>query len=240
VERNAAPARFTAALESLKLTQVRPEVHLSEAPAPTRIAPYAVAIDGVVYADGQADDARFDLEATEADPIAQGTLIILFDPQSQTNWGGQFRIVSFIEVEVDHTEAADPMLPGVAWTWVTDAIGHHPYHNLTGTVSVTSSTTFDDAGEKPGKAVLEIRASWSPNNEQVGVHLNMWAEMLAIAGGLEHSPTEVTSLFEHRAAQMPDDAAEAPETPPASPRHPSFRHRKFTNNSRPLPTPVLE
>ena len=232
MEKSAAPVRFQAALQSLKQTHIRPEVHLSEAPAPKRVAPYAVAIDGEV--------------GDESAPDAQGTLVVLYDPQGQDNWDGQFRLVSYLEVEVDPAEAGDPMLPSAAWTWVTDAIGHYPVHNLSGTVSLVSSSSFDDEGEKPGKSILQIRASWSPNNELVGPHLGMWAEMLAMAGGLERLPSEVASLDEHRAehrsAYHEEHTLEnesvglyAIEGNPAlanmSPRHPSLHHSQHPLNT---------
>jgi len=230
-----APARFQAALQSLKQTHIRPEVHLAEAPAPRRVAPYAIAIDGEV--------------GDENAPDAQGTLVVLYDPQGQDNWDGQFRLVSYMEVEVDRAEACDPMLPGVAWTWVTDAIGQgghddRPAHNLSGSVSLVSTTSFGDEGEKPDKSIVQIRASWSPENEQVGPHLGMWAEMLAMAGGLERLPSEVTSLEEHR--QMYHDGSDQADqhNEPAlyavpgnpglaniSPRHPSLHHVQHPLNT---------
>jgi len=191
VEKSAAPARFQAALQSLQRAQVRPEIQLSEAPAPSRIAPYAVAIDGEVAEPWKG----------ETDPAtAQGTFVLLYDPQGQENWDGQFRIVTYLEVQVDRAEAADPILPSVAWTWVTDALGHHPAVGLSGTVSLVTSSSFGELGENVGKSVLQIRASWSATSEQVGPHLGLWAEMLATAGGLERLPSEVTSLEEHREA----------------------------------------
>jgi hypothetical protein len=241
-----APARFQAALQSLKQTHVRPEVHLAEAPAPKRVAPYAVAIDGEV--------------GDEAAPDAEGTLVVLYDPQGQENWDGQFRLVSYLEVQVDRAEACDPMLPSVAWSWVTDAIGHQSVHNLKGSVSLVSSTTFDGEGEKPGKSIVQIRASWSPDNEQVGPHLELWAEMLAMAGGLEHTPSDVTSLAEHRQLYHdgehgdlnPHDGASNetglhviqgnPALANISPRHPSLHHTAHplntVNPAHPLNTSV--
>jgi len=185
MDRSAAPPRFQAALASLNKAQVRPEIMISEAPAPSRIAPYAVAVDGEV----------------KGDP-AQGTLVILYDPQGQENWDGQFRVVAYLETQVDRNEAADPLLPSVAWTWVTDALDQHQISGLSGTVSLITSSSFGEMGEKAGKSVIQIRASWSPVTENVGAHMLMWADMLATAAGLERIPSEVASLAEHREAHL--------------------------------------
>jgi len=194
VERNAGPARFQAALQSLKKSHIRSEVQLTEAPAPSRIAPYAIAIDGEIASSNSGDELASD--------TAQGTFVLLYDPQGQENWDGQFRIVTYLEVQVDRAEASDPMLPSVAWSWVTDAIEQHQVSGLSGTVSLVSSSSFGEQGEKASKSVLQIRASWSPSTEQIGPHLAMWAEMLAIAGGLERLPSAVESLDEHREAHL--------------------------------------
>jgi len=202
MDRSAAPARFQAALQSLSHAQIRPEIHLVEIPAPRQIAPFAVAIDGEVDAVANAaanldpDDPENQVEV----PPAQGSFLVLYDPQGQENWNGQFRIVIFLEVQVDGAEAADPILPSVAWSWVSDAIGHAPVGGLGGTVSLTSSSSFGELAETPAKSIVQIRASFSPVSEQVGPYMAMWAEMLATAAGLERLPSTVASLDEHREA----------------------------------------
>jgi len=196
--RATAPERFLAALNSISQADVRPEVQLTEVPAPRRSAPFAVAIDGEIDPDaanlGVDPGIGYQFEPASA----QGTFIVLYDPQGQTNWDGQFRVVTFLEVEVDPVEAADQMLPSIAWTWVIDAIEPHLVHQLSGTVTVQTSSSFSDLTDSRVKARLQIRASWSPTSDQLGAHLEMWAEMLAMASGLERKPSEVTYLADHR------------------------------------------
>jgi len=216
VDRNVAPARFQAALLSLKDAEIRPEVRLTEVPAPKRVAPYAVAIDGALFLNDSSGTGKMysgkhprpAMRALSDDdeeiPACEGTFVVLFDPQGQTNWGGQFRVVTYLQARVDQIEAKDPMLAEVAWSWVTDAIGHHPVTHLSGTVTVQSITSFGeiepDYADSAERSLLQVRASWSPTSEQVGPHLAMWTDMLAAAGGLERLPSEVTFLDSHRAA----------------------------------------
>ena len=41
---------------------------------------------------------------------------------------------------------------------------------------------------------MEIRASWTPADPAVGVHLQAWADMLGTVGGLPPLPAGVTAL----------------------------------------------
>jgi hypothetical protein len=53
---SAAPAAFAAALASLRAARMRPELRLTEVPAPARIAPYAVALTAEVIGGSDDDD----------------------------------------------------------------------------------------------------------------------------------------------------------------------------------------
>ncbi len=49
--------------------------------------------------------------------------------------------------------------------------------------------------DKDENSEIEIRASWSPTNEDNLInHVNAWLELLAISAGLEPIPQGVTSI----------------------------------------------
>ncbi|MCL1800984.1 MAG: DUF3000 domain-containing protein [Promicromonosporaceae bacterium] len=185
-----APERFLAALHALKATVIRPEIELIEVPAPKRAAPFAVAIDGSVIA------GTDDVDANHLP--AEGTFLLLYDPEGQTGWESDFRVVTYVEADLNPVEARDPLVSAMAWTWVVDALGHVPVRTLSGTVSIITSASFGGLQQVPNAARVEIRASWSPTSEQVGSHLAAWMAILATAGGLEQVPSDVTLLDSHR------------------------------------------
>ena len=177
-----APFRFAAALHSIQATHLRPGIELEEIPAPIRTAPYAVAIEGAVTSPDAADDAN-----------AFGRYIVLYDPDGQPGWQGEFRVVTVVKADLDQELANDPMLADIAWSWVVEALHGIPVRCLGGTVTQLNSASFGelDDDEHKDHSTLEIRASWTPPDDQLGKHLNAWANVLATAAGLAPALSEV-------------------------------------------------
>jgi hypothetical protein len=177
-----APAAFQAALDELAGVTVRPEIELGELPAPTRLAPWSHAVSASVTWGGDRPES------------ASGRLILLYNPDGVTAWDGTLRIVIFITAEVDDEIARDPMLPDVAWSWLTDCLelSGAAFTALGGTVTSTSSTRFGDIAGPSRTDDLELRASWTAGDDRTGLHLAAFAELLAIAAGLP--PEGVASI----------------------------------------------
>lgn len=184
-----APPRFAAALHSIQAAQCRPEVTLEEVPAPLRTAPYAVAIEGTVEA------ARGDMvdDVDDGGDDAFGRIIVLYDPDGQAGWHGEFRIVTTIKATLDPELDADPLLTEIAWSWVTEALDGLDARGLSGTVTQVKSASFGEIADDDRETV-EIRASWSPPNENIGEHFEAWIAVLATAAGLEPVNADVTPI----------------------------------------------
>jgi hypothetical protein len=82
----------------------------------------------------------------------------------------------------------------VGWSWLTDAlaVAGARYTAAGGTVTQTSSTRFGDLAGPPSTADLEIRASWTPLQTDLGPHVEAWYALLASTAGLP--PPGVTAL----------------------------------------------
>jgi len=195
------PAPFAAALASLRERRLRGEVHLAEIPGPRRIAPWSVALEG---------------EATEpdGDEVATGRFVVLHDPEGQETWQGTFRVVTLVRATLEPELAADPLLADVAWTWVTEALGAAGVEVLAlgGTVTRVLSQSFGALGATPDAVDLEIRASWTPTDTDLGLHLAVWADLMATAGGLPPLPDGVTAL-----PSRPGGRTRGPTRPPSRP-----------------------
>ena len=145
-----APEPFRRALAALHAAPRRPEVVLEEAPAPQRLAPWAVALTAdVVVADEE---------------IATGRLVLLHDPAGQTAWEGTFRLVTFVRASVEPEIAADPLLPAVAWSWLVEALETCGAIStlLSGTVTTLATEGFGAMAWQAATAGVEMRASWTP------------------------------------------------------------------------------
>lgn len=167
-------------MEDLRAVTARPEIELEEMPAPQRLAPFAHAMSGTVLRDG--------------DEVATGRLILLHDPAGHDAWDGTMRLVTYVTAELEAELAADPLLPGVGWSWLTDALESHgaAYTAIGGTVTQTLSTRFGDLAGPPTAADLEIRASWTPTDVDLQAHVRAWCALLASTAGLP--PPGVTAL----------------------------------------------
>ncbi|GLZ80131.1 hypothetical protein Afil01_49380 [Actinorhabdospora filicis] len=167
------PESFARAVTGLRALRPRAEITLQEMPAPTKLAPFAFALTATVA-------GRGDPEA------ATGRLILLHEPAGHDAWDGTLRLVTYVCADLDPEVAADPLLPTVAWSWLTDALdaAGADYRAAGGTVTQTSSTSFGDLAEREAVAEVEMRASWTPGGEDLTAHLSAWCELLATMAGL--------------------------------------------------------
>ena len=176
------PAAFRRAVAGLSGVDLRPEVIIAELPAPQRLAPHAVAMHASVNRAGE--------------ELADGRLVVLHDPAGQETWEGDTRCVAYVQASLDLEIASDPMLPGVGWAWLVEALelAGAEHRAAGGTVTRTTSERFGALAEHPTAAEVEIRASWSPVGDDLGPHLVAFAELLCAAAGLPPVPPGVVPM----------------------------------------------
>ncbi len=185
---SAEPAEFQAAVEAMNAATVRPEIELGPIRPPQRLAPFSYAVGAEVK---HPDDA---MVPEQSDGDAFGRLILLHDPEGSEAWDGTMRLVAYIQADLDSTEAIDPLLPEVAWSWLVDALEARSEHvtALGGTVTATTSVRYGDISGPPRAHQLELRASWTAITPDLGTHVQAFCEVLEHAAGLP--PVGVTNL----------------------------------------------
>ena len=184
----AEPAQFREAVAAMNATTVRPEIELGPIRPPQRLAPFSYALGAEVK---HAETAIIP-ERSEGD--AFGRLILLHDPEGAEAWDGTMRLVAYIQADLDSSEAVDPLLPEVAWSWLVDALEERAEHvtALGGTVTATTSVRYGDISGPPRAHQLELRASWTATTLELGPHVEAFCEVLEHAAGLP--PDGVTDL----------------------------------------------
>lgn len=199
------PAPFELAVASLVEARatlaslVRPELTVDETPAPTRLAPNAVALSAEVLVPGEDGDEE----------LAAGRFVLLHDPEGQEAWSGQWRVVTFVQASVEQDLGSDPLLPDVGWSWLEEALHVQGAAavELGGTVTQSLSRGFGTLAAREGRTELEMRASWTPSlpvpgaavpRYDVGPHLRAWATLLVTAAGLPPLPPGVAALPQRR------------------------------------------
>lgn len=181
------PPEFITALESLKGQSFRDELHVVQIPPPTRIAPWAVALQAEIN-----DSATLDPDYYRGN----AKFVVLYDPAGQPAWDGTFRIVMHAQAPMEAEMGDDPLLGEVAWSWLPEALDDQraSYHNLSGTVTRVFNETFGGLYIDSSRVELEIRASWTPKTEYLTEHLMAWAQYCAAMAGLAPADANITSL----------------------------------------------
>lgn len=178
----AVPAAFAQAVTSLRAVRLRPEVTLTEVPSPGRIAPYSVAMSAEV--------------ASGEDELASGRFVLLHDPAGQDAWEGTMRAVTFVRAELEPEMGGDPLLGDVGWTWLVECLasaGARPVATG-GTVTRVLSQSHGSLADRPSVVEIEIRASWTCPDPELGAHLRGWVDLLCTVGGLPPVPEGVRLL----------------------------------------------
>lgn len=204
------PTEFLTALSTLRQAQCRSELRLAELAAPSRLAPFAVALGAEVIAPngqrghgpiqpihGPASAATAD---TAAEELATGRFILLYDPDGSALWEGNFRIVTYIRAELEADIGNDAMLGSVAWTWLVDALASHqaPYRAAGGTATRILSESYGTLADRGDSIDIELRASWTPTDANMQTHLQAWSDMVCTFAGLPPLPEGVADLGNRR------------------------------------------
>ncbi|WP_343036682.1 DUF3000 domain-containing protein [Flexivirga aerilata] len=177
---------FSRAVEALQAVRLRPELRLTETPAPGRIAPYSVAMTADVLGGPAEDD----------DELATGRFVVLHDPALPDPWEGAWRVVTFARAELEAETGADPLLGEVGWSWLMDCLrdGGAEFRAEAGTVTRVVSEGFGSLADNATTVELEIRASWTPVGPDLGTHLAAWTSLLSTVAGLPPLPEGVVAL----------------------------------------------
>lgn len=149
-------------------------ISISVGPSPQRLAPYALTLLADVL-DGD-------------DTIGSGRFVLLHDPAGHPGWRGTWRVVCYLRADVEEQMAADPLLPEVAWSWMTEAWQLHAVAmtDESGTVTCNQSRPFGDIGDRVPTADIEVRVSWTPRADDVGLidveaNVHAWLQVMAAA-----------------------------------------------------------
>lgn len=167
----------------------RPEFSVTEIPAPPRIAPYSHALETLV--NGGDDD------------IASGRLIVLHDPHGNDAWHGDYRLVTYIQCDIDPEIGEDPLLPHVGWSWFTEALERAgaDYGAESGTVTAQNSVGFGALADDNTRAEIEVRASWTPHLTHPGDitdHVRAWETLVCLCAGLPPIGEGITAITARR------------------------------------------
>ena len=182
------------------LRGLRPDLTFEQEPAPRKLAPYAASVAVTVRgADGD---------------VGWGRFVLLYDPAGQRGWGGPFRVIGHIRVDLEPEIAADPLVGEVGWSWLTEALDARAigYQQTSGTVTRVVTEGFGAKQDEPATTEFELRASWSPTLQRPGSgapdglgldgHIAAWCDALCAAAGLPPLAAGVSALRQPRGRRL--------------------------------------
>jgi hypothetical protein len=186
-------APFELARESIAAARVRNDLIVSEIPSPTQVAPFSLALAG---------DVRQRIHGEDSE-LGTGRFILLHDPAGQEAWDGDFRVVCFAQAPLETDIGTDPFLAEVTWSWLTDALAVRgaEYTAASGTATTIVSSGFGELAGQGTGAKVELRASWTPTDLDLGKHVEGWSELLCMLAGLPPAAEGVSVLSARRAGR---------------------------------------
>ncbi|MHB1172892.1 MAG: DUF3000 domain-containing protein [Lacisediminihabitans sp.] len=184
------PAAFGAAVDAVRHATMRPELVVSEIPAPGSLAPHSLALAADVMPARHGPDSE----------LGTGRFILLYDPSAPDAWGGQFRVVCFAQAPLETDIGLDPFLADVAWSWLVDALAAKGarYTSPSGTATKIISTGYGELAGQGAGAQIELRASWTPLDYELTAHVEGWGELLCMLAGLPPAVEGVSMLSARR------------------------------------------
>lgn len=187
------PAPFGRALTAVRRAAIRPELQVNEIPAPTGLAPHAIAMAADVIPVKHGVDSV----------LGTGRFVLLYDDEQPDAWGGPFRVVCFAQAPLETDIGLDPFVAEVAWSWLVDSLAARGagYTAASGTATKVLSTGFGELADQSDGAQLEVRASWTPDADAIGASVEAWGDLLCRLAGLPPTPEAVGLLPNRRGAR---------------------------------------
>jgi hypothetical protein len=181
-----APAQFAAAALSLTEPALRSELETSQIPAPDRIAPWALAF--AAQAPNPADT-----------PMNRGVgrIVFLHHPEQFDVWGSNMRVIAYGKSPLENDMGVEEDVAHYWWSELMRALNTHgaTFTNEAGTVTKMSSTGMGSLANDPNSSEVEIRASWSPTDDDLGKHFAAWQDIIASMAGFGMDGEGVTRLI---------------------------------------------
>ncbi len=168
------PEEFRTALLSLREAPGHAGIEYEEVPPPRQLSPWSAAL------------SLHTVKEEHGAPLASGRFVILYDPDSQLGWDGNFRIVAQLRTSIDPEMSTDPLLTEAMWNWAYDCLEEAGagFHSFTGTVTKEMSESFGGLTLTDSTFNVELRASWSPSTPYLGEHFQGWLTLIGRVSGI--------------------------------------------------------
>lgn len=169
-----APAQFKAAALGLTELMLRSELETEQIPAPKEIAPFALAFSAQVPNPADTPMNR-----------GVGRLVFLHNPDEFDTWGSNMRVIAYGKSPLESDVAMQEDAANYWWEWLIRALDYRgaKYSHEAGTITRMTSTGMGSLTTDRENTEIEIRASWSPTEDDLGAHLGAWQDLISGMAG---------------------------------------------------------
>jgi len=185
IEIGEASGLFQLAVQQFRHADTRDELSLKQIPAPGQLAKESVSFAADIAGP----------EASDHIDAGTGRFVLMYDPASREQWGGEFRIVTFSKSPMETFISDDERIADVAWAWLMEALANRGAEFIAQAATVTRviNTGFGSLAGQSEHAELEMRASWTPVGD-FGAHIEAWQDLVCMMSGYPLLPVSVASL----------------------------------------------
>ena len=171
-----APDQFKLAAMGLKEAMLRSELETNEIPAPPKIAPFALAFSAQVPNPADTPMNR-----------GVGRLVFLHNPEEFDTWGSNMRVIAYGKSPLENDLGMQEDAANYWWEWLMRALEFRgaKFSHEAGTITKMSSTGMGALATDKDHSEVEMRASWSPQEDNLGPHFAAWQDLIAGMAGFE-------------------------------------------------------
>jgi hypothetical protein len=126
-----------------------------------------------------------------------GRVVFLHDPEQFDVWGSNMRVIAYGKSPLENDMGVEEDVAHYWWSELMRALNTHgaTFINEAGTVTKMSSTGMGSLANDPNSSEVEIRASWSPTDDDLGPHFAAWQDIIASMAGFGMDGEGVTRLI---------------------------------------------
>jgi hypothetical protein len=179
------PAQFASAALGLTKELLRSELETHQIPAPDKIAQFAIAFSTHRPNPAETPSSR-----------AAGRVVFLYDTDQFETWGSNMRVIAYGKSPLESGVIDDSDYANYWWGTLELTLQNHgaTYSTGAGTITKMISTGVGSLENEPVHTEIELRASWSPIEDNLAPHFAAWQDLIAEMAGFHHAGEEVVKL----------------------------------------------
>lgn len=179
------PTQFANAALGLTEELMRSELETLQIPSPDKIADHALAFSTQKPNPAETPNNR-----------AAGRIVFLYDTAHYETWGSNMRVIAYGKSPLESDVVGDEDYANYWWGTLELALQKHGarFSHSAGTVTKMISTGVGGLQNETVHTEIELRASWSPTEDNLAPHFAAWQDLIADMAGFHLGGEDVVKI----------------------------------------------